>query len=45
MATVILWLNNPSQWDRKTRNDRGWEANRNDPDFKQLNYREKDWYK
>ena len=34
-----------SWWDSKTKNDHGWEADRNDPDWKQLNYREKDWYK
>jgi len=34
-----------SWWSNEGKDSRGWSANRNDPDRKQLNYRERDWYK
>ena len=34
-----------SWWESEGKNSRGWtNGDKSDPDWKQLNYREKDWY-
>ena len=33
-----------SWWENEGKYSKGWSADKSDPDWKQLNYREKDWY-